>query len=103
MTNPQSEGMEIKVHISAYAIDVSSFDSIRIERARQIEGEPLWAVRFNGDCLNKDGKWEWEPRPSERDDEFLAQCRFPDAETAINAAINAVRAASQLGGERESQ
>ena len=39
------------------------------------EGEK-WCVREFVDCLNKDGKWEYEPMPSSRDDEFYASCRF---------------------------
>lgn len=72
--------------ISAYSIDIGRVDEIRIERARQIEGPALWAVRFRGDCLNKRGVWEWEPRPSSRDDDFLERCRFASAEEAIEAA-----------------
>lgn len=75
--------------ISGYAIPVSEkrfADEILIQRSRQIEGHPLWAVRLNGNCLNKQGQWEWEPMPSSRDDEFLAWCRFDSAESAIAAA-----------------
>ena len=83
--------------ISSYAIPVSDkryADEILIQRSRQIEGPPLWAVRLNGDCLNKSGEWEWEPMPSSRDDEFLDRCRFPTAQEAIQAAIAAGRKAS---------
>ena len=72
--------------ISAYSFDTGRTEEIRIERARQISGPPLWAVRFRGNCLNKSGVWEWEPMPSSRDGAFLDRCRFPDAESAIEAA-----------------
>jgi hypothetical protein len=39
-------------------------------------GGDNWAVTRTGDCLNKDGEWEWEPSPSNRDDAFLVRCRF---------------------------
>ncbi|MES1979596.1 MAG: Lar family restriction alleviation protein [Pseudomonadota bacterium] len=80
----------LDAQISAYSIPVSSkrFDNeITVQRARQIEGPPLWAVRLNGECLNKSGEWEWEPMPSSRDDEFLARCRFATHTEAIDAAI----------------
>lgn len=83
--------------ISAYSIDTGRLDEIRIERARQISGPALWAVRYRGDCLNKFGSWEWEPMPSSRDDAFLARCRFSDAETAIEAAQSA---AAEIGAQQ---
>lgn len=44
-----------------------------------------WAVRRSKRCLNADGDWEWESIPSEREDEFLARCRF-DLDTALDMA-----------------
>lgn len=60
-------------------------DDIHIERAKQLQGPAKWAVRRLGDCLNKNGEWEWEPNPSSRDDEFLARCRFDSPEEAFAA------------------
>lgn len=37
-----------------------------------------WAVCWMGDVLTKDGTWEWEPRPSSRDDDFFRRCRFTE-------------------------
>jgi hypothetical protein len=81
--------------IAAYTLpapDGSKLDEIRIERARQMDGGALWAVRFRGDVLNKQGVWEWEPMPSGRDDDFLARARFDSA----TAAIDAARAAQEV-------
>ncbi|ONH58342.1 hypothetical protein CcI49_23085 [Frankia sp. CcI49] len=42
-----------------------------------------WAVLNGGtgwdtaEVLNRDGQWEWEPRPSERTEDFVARTRFP--------------------------
>lgn len=58
---------------------------VRVERARQMQGPALWAVRCFGDCLNKSGGWEFEPMPSSRDDEFLARCRFASMPEAMQA------------------
>lgn len=75
--------------ITKYTIDGDprrlGADDIHIERAKQIEGPPKWAVRRMGECLNKQGDWEYEPMPSSRDDEFLARCRFDTPEQAFAA------------------
>lgn len=81
-----------KAVISAYAIDLPPRDSVRIERAGQISGPAKWAVRLNGECLNRTGEWEWEPMPSGRDDAFLTRCRFDTDQEAIDAAARAVAA-----------
>lgn len=76
--------------ISAYRL--SNDSATKIERVQQVEGADLWAVRRNGDVLNKQGAWEWEPRPSERDDNFLTRCRFATSAEAIFAAAAAAQA-----------
>lgn len=48
-----------------------------------------FAVRRGGNCLSVDGEWEYEPIPSDRDDAFYAQYRFPDFESAYQAAVRA--------------
>jgi hypothetical protein len=79
------------VVIDAYALPPKRpLDSgVKIQRARQLEGPDLWAVRYSSDCLNKSGEWEWEPMPSSRGDAFLARCRFATADEAIRAALAA--------------
>lgn len=42
-----------------------------------------YAVRKNGFCLSKSGKWEYEPSPSNRDDDFYSMCRFESFEEAM--------------------
>lgn len=58
---------------------------VRIEEALQREGPPLWAVRRLGNCLNKDGEFEYEPSPSSRDDNFYSRCRWPTPQAAYSA------------------
>ena len=55
--------------------------------ALQVEyrGSDRWAVTRHGECLNRDGNWDWEHRPSEREDEWLAEHRF-DLDTALDLA-----------------
>jgi hypothetical protein len=48
----------------------------KIEMASQRDGSILLVVRNNGNCLDVDGRWEVEPSPSNRDQGFLARCRF---------------------------
>lgn len=45
-----------------------------------------WAVREGGSVLAKDGQWEYEPNPSERDDEFFARTRWATAGEAAACA-----------------
>ncbi|MGJ7553066.1 hypothetical protein ACSFBI_03650 [Variovorax sp. RB3P1] len=78
------------VDVSSFTIKVSEnryADDITVQRARQLEGPPLWKVCYRGSVLNKHGTWEYEPMPSSRTDEFLGRCRFASAELAIAAAI----------------
>jgi hypothetical protein len=48
-----------------------------------------WAVKGMFGVLNTDGEWEYEPSPSNRDDDFLARCRFTEAE-ALRRALDVV-------------
>ncbi|WP_372412511.1 hypothetical protein [Streptomyces luteireticuli] len=48
-----------------------------------------WAVKWSGMCLGTDGEWEREPRPSEREEDWLAAHRF-DEQTALRLARQAV-------------
>lgn len=72
--------------VSAYRIG-DDINAIRVERVQQMEGPDLWAVRRHAEVLNRQGSWEWEPLPSNRDDDFLARCRFSTSESAVAAAL----------------
>ncbi|MBY8341985.1 hypothetical protein LXH13_06280 [Streptomyces spinosirectus] len=39
-------------------------------------GDDRWAVVRRRECMNAKGEWSYELRPSERDDEWLADHRF---------------------------
>ena len=61
----------------------------RIELSSPLGKPKAYAVRMHGNCLSKTDGWEYEPRPSSRDDEFFQRCRwdcFEDAEEALRAA-----------------
>jgi hypothetical protein len=50
-------------------------------------GRGKWAVTQGGhQCLGTDGEWDWEMRPSEREDEWLAAHRF-----SLDAALGLAR------------
>ena len=43
-------------------------------------GVGTWAVRWGGRALSREGKWDWEPRSSDRDDEWLKAHRFSEGD-----------------------
>jgi hypothetical protein len=50
---------------------------LTIQAASQIDGSSLWKITDAlGNTLNRNGGWEWEPSPSNRDDAYLARCRY---------------------------
>ena len=51
-------------------------------------GEERFAITksdHSREVLNRSGEWEWEPRPSERSDEFIQNTRFDLTEAMIVA------------------
>lgn len=49
---------------------------VKIEKRSTKPGVDSWAILLDGEVLNKDGTWEYEPSPSNRDDDFIARTRF---------------------------
>jgi len=54
----------------------------------EYRGHSQWAVLRHGWCLSQDGSWDYELRPSEREDEWIAAHRF-DLDTALDLAKKA--------------
>lgn len=74
---------EVTVQVTEYTVTTqplneleSALDGITVA----YRGHGLWAVTRRRRCLGRDGSWDWEPMPSWRDDEWLAEHRFPEAE-----------------------
>jgi hypothetical protein len=69
------------------------FSAVEFHRMRSpfYHGE-RWAVRRAGDCLTRDGTWEYEPMPSSRDAAFYARCRFDGLGQALATYNTAIRA-----------
>ena len=88
------------IKVSAYTVYPTGYDdatfadkylwTITVEAT----GNGLWAVRKRGiQCLNREDDWQYEPTPSNRDDEFLEQCRFTeeDALRRAEAVVDRIR------------
>ena len=60
--------------------NISIYDGIKIE----LRGENSWAIYDSGMVLNVDGILEWEPSPSNRDEEFIKRTRFESPESALD-------------------
>jgi hypothetical protein len=63
----------------------SPHDRPSIERIGSAFGPDRYAVRRGSACLSKDGEWEYEPMPHNRDVEFFARCRFETFDAARQA------------------
>lgn len=61
----------------------SGMGPIVLEAVEQRDGTSKWAIRQGGNCLGRQGEWEYEPSPSSRDEEFFQRCRFGSAEAAV--------------------
>ena len=58
----------------------------------EARGDDRWAVKRDGcECLSVSGKWDYEPLPSSRTDEWMAAHRF-DYEEAVARAVAMVEA-----------
>lgn len=79
---------EPRVLATSYTVSCLPYDGIDAEVfSIQVDyaGHGRWAVRQRSRCLATDGRWDWEPIPSERTDEWLAKYRF-DLDTALRLA-----------------
>lgn len=64
-----------EVTVSALPEHHMEFDLFAVKVAWR--GGDRYAVVRRSYCLGADGKWEYEQRPSERADEWIATHRFP--------------------------
>ncbi|OIQ64934.1 hypothetical protein GALL_535120 [mine drainage metagenome] len=71
----------------------------RIEKVTNRDGRASWAVRRRSAVLNKQGEFEYEPLPSNRDDAFLQRCRFDSALEAANACREALQEDGGCAGQ----
>lgn len=80
MTSPSPEGAARRIEdLPVYSYTIS--ERVSIER----RGENAWAVvDAFGDSLNRKGEWEYEPRPSNRSDEYIARTRYSTPQKALD-------------------
>jgi len=67
----------------------SALDAVTWAITVEERGPNRWAVLRGSACLGADGKWEYEPRPSERSADWLTSHRFPLEEAKALAARHA--------------
>lgn len=82
-----------EVHVQAVKYTVNCLpeddtDGHVFEITVEYRGRDRWAVLRHGRCLGADGLWDYEVRPSEREDDWLATHRF-DLDTALKLAKEA--------------
>lgn len=71
--------------VSVNCIPEANVNHYHYEIRVEYRGDGKWAVIRMGYCLGADGKWDYEPRPSSREDDWLATHRF-GYETALELA-----------------
>jgi hypothetical protein len=83
VTTPEPTARPIRYAVNCLPED--GIDSHVFEIAVEYRGRGLWAVKRHSQVLGADGTWDWEMRPSERDDNWLDNHRF-DLDTALRLA-----------------
>jgi hypothetical protein len=108
-----SDGVWARVRsydVSVWPDDIECLDSETWKLTVEYRGRGLWAVTRGGmrTCLNADGEWDYEMRPSEREDEWLAAHRFSLGDAidlarrhAPDVTINGLTAVEVLARHRE--
>jgi len=56
---------------------------VRLERCLRHSRNDQWVIRWDRDCLQKDGTWRYEFMPSSREAEFLKATRWDTPEEAL--------------------
>jgi hypothetical protein len=103
---------EVFVRQTSYEVSCLPEDNVNARHFTlkvEYRGRGLWCVTDGFFCLGKEGDWEYEPMPSEREDGWLETHRF-DLDTALELAkgfapkltINGKTAAEVLAWMRRS-
>lgn len=82
---------EPRVEVSQYLVSVfpeGSVNRLHYDITVERRSPDRWAVCRMRWCLGADGEWEYEPLPSEREDDWLETHRF-DLDTALRLAKEA--------------
>ena len=105
-----SDGVYARVtsyDVSVWPEGIECIDSETWKLTVEYRGHGKWAVTRGRSCLGSDGRWDWEVRPSEREDEWLATHRLPLGEAldlarkhAPHVTINGLTATEALARHR---
>ncbi|MFK0140670.1 hypothetical protein [Streptomyces murinus] len=87
MTTPEPHVQPTRYTVNCLPED-GGLNSHVFEITVEYRGNGRWAVLRHGRCLGSNGEWDYELRPSEREDEWLANHRF-DLDTALKLAKQA--------------
>jgi len=85
-SNPEPFVQPTRFEVSLFAADAEPRRHFTI--TVEWRGDDRWAVLDSPFCLGEDGDWEYEPQPSNRDDDWLDAHRF-DLDTALGLAKEA--------------
>ena len=86
--NTKLEDRAVKYRFGGHPMDAADF---YVECRAGFHGD-LWAVTQRGQCMERSGEWQWEPIPSNRDEDYYAAARYDrDTALAIASAIEAAR------------
>ena len=99
---------ETSYDVSVWPPEIECIDSDTWKLIVDYRGNDLWSVNRGAVCLNASEEWDWEMRPSERDDEWIASHRFSlqkalvlAAKHAPNVTINGLTAVEVLARHTE--
>lgn len=71
--------MDPQILITQYTVSCIPEESVHrpsFEITVERRAPDRWAVLRNSRCLNRDGSWDYEPRSSNREDDWLDEHRF---------------------------
>ncbi len=81
----QAEAMLAKATAFAFEVPKTSrISHVEIRRTTKPGDPQSWSISNGSSVLSMEGDWEYEPSPSNRDEEFLARCRYPSCEAAFS-------------------
>jgi hypothetical protein len=92
----QPEPIPSTAQVTEYRLSLlpdDDLDSQAFEVKVAYRGRDLWAVTRHTLCLASDGTWDYEPSPSNREDDWLVTHRFPldEALRLADAALPSIK------------
>lgn len=86
MSSPIPEPTVRTTRYEVSCLPLDDIDAPHFTIAVEWRGEGQWAVLRLGSCLGADGSWDYESRPSSREDDWKTTHRF-DLDTALALAV----------------